>query len=152
MTIPGCYSTVDRLIRSIRVTLDALAPPELASLCPRLAWSDGAAPVVGDERERWRGHALVRVHGAVGAVDGQPLRGSADPHARLLALAAGAGPVVVTDLRVLGVLQATPDRPALAYELAWDEVDDVSPAATGGVLLLATALLGGLTIDPLRTT
>ncbi len=96
----------------------------------------------------WRGRALVRVHAAVGADDGRPLRSSRDPDARLLALAAGAGPVLVTDRRVVGVL-APSDRPALRFDLAWDEVDDVSPAPSGGVLLLATALLGGLTIDPI---
>ena len=56
---------------------------------------------------RWQGHALVRLHGAVGASDGLPLRHSTDADARLLALAAGAGPVVVTDQRAGGVLLAT---------------------------------------------
>jgi len=100
---------------------------------------------------RWRGHALVRIHGAVGAGDGRPLRASDDAEALLVALAAGAGPVVVTDRRIAGVLLEAPGRPALAYELDWVDVDDVSPAATGGVLLLATPLLGGLTLDPLRS-
>jgi hypothetical protein len=90
----------------------------------------------------------VRVHGAVGASDGRPLRRSLDPDARLAALVAGAGPLVVTDLGVRGVLEGTPERPALAFELDWDEVDDVGPARAGGVRLLATALLGGLTVDP----
>jgi hypothetical protein len=101
---------------------------------------------------RWRGHALVRVHGAVGAGDGRPLRTSDDVDARLVALAAGAGPVVVTDRRITGILLEAPIRPALAYELEWVDVDDVSPAASGGVLLLATPLLGGLTVDPLAPT
>jgi hypothetical protein len=65
-----------------------------------------------------------------------------------MALAAGAGPVLVTDRRLTGVLLEAPGRPALTYELAWVDVDDVSPATSGGVLLLATPLLGGLTIDP----
>jgi hypothetical protein len=104
---------------------------------------------VSSERVRWQGRALVRVHGAVGAADGQPLRASSDPEARLLALAAGAGPLVVTDQRVVGLLEATADRPALGFELAWEDVDDVSPAPSGGVLLASTALLGGLTIDPI---
>lgn len=110
--------------------------------------ADGPA-VGGDETVVWRGSALVRVHGAVGADDGRPLRASSDPRARVLALAAGAGPLVVTSARVAGILRATAERPALGYELGWDEVDDVAPAASGGVVLLATALLGGLTIDPL---
>jgi hypothetical protein len=109
---------------------------ELADLCPALA------PV------RWQGHALVRLHGAVGAHDGRPLRRSTDADARLLALAAGAGPVVVTDQRVSGVLLATSERPALAWALDWADVDDVTPAPTGGVRLLSTRLLGGVTLDP----
>jgi hypothetical protein len=135
---------------SIRRTLRALDPPDLASLCPRLAWvADDERPTpTPEERVCWRGWALVRVHGAVGADDGRPLRASSDPNARLLAIAAGAGPVVVTDRRVVGVLDATADRAALRVDLAWDEVDDVSPAPSGGVLLASTALLGGLTLDP----
>ena len=107
-----------------------------ADLCPMLT------PV------RWQGHALVRLHGAVGARDGQPLRHSTDADARVLALAAGSGPVVVTAHQVSGVLLATPDRPAMAWALDWADVDDVSPAPTGGVLLLSTRLLGGVTLDP----
>jgi hypothetical protein len=90
----------------------------------------------------------VRLHGAVGALDGLPVRWSADADARLLALAAGAGPVVVTDQRLSGVLLATPDRPAMAWSMDWVDVDDVAPASTGGVQLLSTRLLGGVTLDP----
>ena len=134
---------------SIRRTLRALDPPDLASLCPRLTWVADEPPAPAPrERVWWRGRALVRVHGAVGADDGRPLRASGDPNARLLAIAAGAGPVLLTDRRVVGVLDATLDRPALRYDLAWDEVDDVSRAPSGGVLLASTALLGGLTLDP----
>jgi hypothetical protein len=109
---------------------------ELADLCPRLA------------AVRWSGHALVRLHGAIGAHDGLPLRRSADADARLLDLAAGAGPVVVTERRVSGVLLATAERPALAWELDWVDVDDVSAGSAGGVLLLSTSLLAGVSIDP----
>lgn len=121
----------------------------MAALCPHLAWVEGDEPAVGPaERVLWRGAALVRVHGSFGADDGRPLRHSDDVEARLVALAAGTGPVVVTDRRVTGVLRATTSRPALGYALAWDEVDDVSAATSGGVLFLSTRLLGGLTVDP----
>jgi len=72
---------------------------------------------------------------------------SEGPRARLLAVAAGTGPLAVTDRRVVGVLRATTARPRLAYALAWPEVDDVGPAASGGVRLLSTRLLGALTLD-----
>jgi hypothetical protein len=137
-------------MRSIRTTLETLAPPDLAALCPRLAWvtADVTPRVEPGERVLWAGRGLVRLHGAVGAADGRPARATDEDELRLLGLAAGAGPVTVTDRRIVGVLRAEPDRPALAYELAWPEVDDVGPAASGGVRLLATGLLGGITIDP----
>jgi hypothetical protein len=137
-------------MRSIRSTLETLAPPDLAVLCPRLAWATAVASPATEPGERvlWAGTGLVRLHGAVGAADGRPARATDAAELRLLALAAGAGPVTVTDRRVAGVLRPEPDRPALAYELAWAEVDDVGPAASGGVRLLATGLLGGVTIDP----
>jgi len=156
--------SVDRLIRSVGVTLDTLSPPDLADLCPRLALvgSRGEVgalglavdgddrPVTPGERVWFRASALVRVHVAVDDVDARPLRLVDGERARLVAVAAGAGPLAVTDRRVVGVLRATPERPRLAYALAWDEVDDVGPAATGGVVLLAGPLLGALTLDPLR--
>ena len=91
--------------------------------------------------------ALVRVHAAVDEHDGRPVRQADGPNARLVAMAAGAGPLAVTDRRIVGVLRATPDRPRLAYALDWAEIDDVGPAASGGVRLLSPQLLGALTID-----
>ncbi len=146
-TIPGCYLSVDRLIRSVEVTLDVLDLPEL---CPRLVPAGAVAPPADDEAVVGRWWCPVRGHAAVDP-GGRPLRRSAAPSARLLAVAAGAGPVVVSDRRVTGTLPATAGRPALAYELAWDEVDDVGPAASGGVRLLSTRLLGALTLDPVRS-
>lgn len=96
------------------------------------------------------GWALVRVHVAVDAVDGRPLRRSDRPEARLLAVVAGTGPVALTTGGVAGLVRAGPDRPAVAYAMAWREVDDVGPAASGGVRLLSTTLLGGLTLDLVR--
>ena len=159
-----CYLSVDRPMRSVEPTLDLLAPPALADLCPRLARVDasGAVPALGltvDDRDRptpgtgerpvWRGTALVRVHTAVGD-DEQPLLHGHAARARLVAVAAGTGPLAVTPDRLLGVLRPTPQRPRLAYAMGWAEVDDVGPAPSGGVRLLSTLLLGGLTIDVLR--
>ena len=65
----------------------------------------------------------------------------------MVALAAGVGGVVVTAVGVYAHL----DDGALAghdVALGWEEVDDVGPAAAGGVRLLSTGLLGALTIDP----
>lgn len=98
----------------------------------------------------WRGPAFVRVHVAVDAASGRPLRGSTGDRARVTPAAAGAGPVVVTDRRVLAVIRATAGRPSVAARLDWAEVDDVGPSAHGGVRLLASALLGGLTVQPLK--
>ncbi len=154
--------SVDRLIRSVSATFDTLSPPDLADLCPRVAevGPDGAAPHLGltvDPADRpllgphehlvLRGSALVRIHAAVDPDDGCPLRRMDGPRARVLAVAAGVGPLAVTDHRVVGVLRADAGRPRLAYVLAWSEVDDVGPAPSGGVRLLATALLGALTLD-----
>lgn len=159
-----CHLSVDRPIRSVWATLDTLPPPDLADLCPRLAvvGPSGAVPDLGfavdgidrpvlgvGERPLLQGSALVRVHAAVEAVGGRPLRQGATSQARLLAVAAGAGPLAVTDRRIVGVLRATWDRPRLAYALSWSEVDDVGPAASGGVRLLSTRLLGALTLDGL---
>lgn len=123
----------------------------LGELCPRLAVLDGpgAAPR-GDGRVVWSGWALVRVHASVDAADGRPLRWSAGPEARVVPVAAGAGPVVLTDRGVAGVVRAAGGRPALAYQMAWSEIDDVGPARAGGVRLLSTTLLGALTLDPVR--
>jgi len=146
--------------------LDTLSPPDLAALCPRVAvvGPSGAVaaldfevdeadqPVIAPaERVLYRSSALVRIHAAVDEVVGCPVRLVDGPRARLVAVAAGAGPVAVTDRRVVGVLRVTPSRPRLAYALAWSEVDDVGPAASGGVRLLSTALLGALTLDPLSS-
>lgn len=154
--------SVDRPIRSVGATLDTLHPPDLAELCPRLAVVGPAAAVPalgfsldrGDrpvidpgERVLLRGHALVRVHAAVDEGGGRPLRLVEAPRARLAAAAAGAGPVAVTDRRIVGVLRATTERPRLAYALDWSDIDDVGPAASGGARLLSTRLLGALTID-----
>ena len=154
--------SVDRLIRSVGSTLHTLSPPDLADLCPRLAvvGPTGAVPGLGfavDEADRpvlgpgarvlLRGSALVRVHAAIDESDGRPLRQVDGGRARLLAVAAGAGPVAVTDRVIVGVLRATPDRSRLAYALAWSEVDDIGPAPSGGVRLLSTRLVGALTLD-----
>ena len=145
--------------------MDTLSPPDLADLCPRVAVVgptgavphlglavDGAdRPVIGPgERVLHRTSGLVRIHAAVDEQGGGPVRLVDGPRARLLAVAAGAGPLAVTDRRIVGILRATPSRPRLAYALAWSEVDDVGPAPSGGVRLLSTALLGALTVDPLR--
>jgi hypothetical protein len=151
-------------MRSVRATLDTLSPPDLADLCPRLAvvGPTGTVPGLGfavdaadrplvasEERVLLRASALVRVHAAVDDVGGRPLRHADGAGARLLAVAAGAGPMVVTDRRVAGVLRAAPSRPRLAYALVWEEIDDVGPAPSGGVCLLSTRLVGALTLDPL---
>ncbi len=142
--------------------MDTLRPPDLAELCPRLAVVGPAGDVPGlgfavddeglpqgapGEQVLLRGVALVRAHAAVDALDGRPVRRELGPQARLLALAAGAGPLAATTERVIGILRVTADRPALAYALDWAEIDDVGPAASGGVRLLSTSLLGALTID-----
>lgn len=106
--------------------------------------TDPGADVDGSVLGRCR--ALVRVHVAVGADDGRPLRHSADPRARVLALAAGAATVVLT---TDGVHARLDDGGLAGHDvtLAWAEVDDVGPAAGGGARLLSTPLLGALTVD-----
>lgn len=105
----------------------------------------GADPVL------WRGPAFVRVHAAVDVRGDSPRGGVAGDRALVVPLVAGAGPVVVTPARVVAVLRPTAARSAVAVGLGWDEVDDVGPSVHGGVLLLATTLLGGLTVDPIRS-
>lgn len=124
---------------------------------------DGAAPALGvgldgarlrlaeGDPVLWRGPAFIRVHAAVGSTGDAPLRGARGDRALVVALVAGAGPVAVTPARVVAVLRPTAARSAVAVGLGWDEVDDVSPSAHGGVLLLSTTLLGGLTLDPVRS-
>lgn len=133
-------------VTAVDLDLDLdLDPAGLAELCPRVRPAPGPGPVVtGPVLGRCR--ALVRVHVAVGADDGRPLRHSADPRARVLPLAAGAATVVLAADAVHAHLDDG-DLAGHDVSLSWAEVDDVGPAAGGGVRLLSTRLLGALTVD-----
>lgn len=131
-------------VKSTAADLD-LAPAVLADLCPRVRPAAGPEPACTG-RVLARARALVRAHVALDAADGRPLRHSTGRHARVLPLAAGAGTVVVT---TAGVHVHLDDGGLAGHDLAldWIEVDDVGPAAAGGVRFLASRRLGALTID-----
>jgi hypothetical protein len=146
-TIPACYSTVDRLLSSICLTLhDLIDDQDLGLLCPSVHLLDHVerGHVAADDAFA----ALIRLHVGLDPVDGRPLRRSPGwTIGRLIELAAGAGTVSISPGHVAGVLRPTPARSGISFRIAREDVECLVVDRPAKVQLLAPRRFGAVTLQ-----